>query len=1179
MNRTELTNHMCYTNCLTTTLTPVDPEIVEGNDVTFVCTVSAAVNFVTWKLDVNETTSFTVPMGVRNGACTLSPQNAYLSDTTKYWYNCSNTVYQVTVKNVQKDEHNYRWSCLPKDHSSGPNSTIKVKVPVSSVSITPTSPKDVIENTAIEFTCQTSPARPNAKVTWYKEESGIPSLINQTITSNTADDDFSVTTSTLKFVPSRQQNGIKIFCKAENAANKSPKESNKKTLNVLYKATYPVITQGKKFLVIEGHSGILSCYTSGGNPTPTLSWSCNNLSPTKSNTSNIGNITKTITWTAVRGSDTKCSCTFEQTGFPNIDVNVIVTVLYPPSPPKFQVNGKTINDDIKFIVNKARTIQCVTDSNPPPHSYKWYGPKTNDEQNLTFNSVQKTHAGNYTCKVKNTMNPSSDGIISGSNSSSVKLVVLYPPSMLQLYNGSLSGTLISERSINVIKGDTLTIGCKSKNGEPEPSVRWQEQNGDDPLLTIQVLGSLTSKTCTATNTMRETGGNADNGSISDTIQFNVLVPPTVSGCTFYYNNIPTNKINITAALMIQEHETFTLNCSSAGNPSPSVSWTLPSSSTETTKSTQLTIKNVRRNKKGNYVFLASSTLRPSYQDIRDFNVNKSITVEILFPPTVQNMATISKLEGSPLAFSCTYTVGFPTDTTVKWTRDVDGRTWNQQLLSISNITKEDTGHYQCNVSNTMQPTGDSQSFTGSDVKAFYLNVLYKASITKFVIDGLTENAVTVNERDPVPFVCDVDSNPLALVTLKNTNGLLKSVTADTLNYNNEAATCIDADTYSCSARNDYNGGIESIKTIKLFVNCRPRSAAVVDQNRTCERKAQYKFTFNAIAYPVPNFTWWKLVDDTWTQLESNDDYLIQSSDLQTNFTIHSVQPRDFTNYKLVANNTIDIFEQIYTLSENDKPDDIKQFKHLDDLTTTTSIGLTWKPGSNGGLPQTFHIRYKKSSTTTWNYVNINDTGDHVMNYTITGLTDKTQYDVVIYASNRKGNSKESALIALTKEREETSSYIFGIAGGVGGAVAVGAGVFVVILNVRRNRLLKRKKENETELNRRSVAEDSDEEDDKTTKKNGKTSKDNATGDLYENVGHMINDRNDSKLYVNLNELSRPKVPKKNVNKDGLIYADVVFQDQPNGRKNIIIGDESTPYSQIDFTKKADPLPDLDDKNA
>ncbi|XP_060583967.1 uncharacterized protein LOC132740134 [Ruditapes philippinarum] len=100
-------------------------------------------------------------------------------------------------------------------------------------------------------------------------------------------------------------------------------------------------------------------------------------------------------------------------------------------------------------------------------------------------------------------------------------------------------------------------------------------------------------------------------------------------------------------------------------------------------------------------------------------------------------------------------------------------------------------------------------------------------------------------------------------------------------------------------------------------------------------------------------------------------------------------------------------------------------------------------------------------------------------------------------------------------------------------------------------------------------------------KNKKGKKTAQEGDLYENATELMDakkGRNDEIIYENPEPAKQ--TAKKNVNKDGLIYADLTFNDQPKGQKKLVIHglDDMTEYVQVDFTKKAEPLPDSDDEN-
>ncbi|XP_060580293.1 uncharacterized protein LOC132737070 [Ruditapes philippinarum] len=114
---------------------------------------------------------------------------------------------------------------------------------------------------------------------------------------------------------------------------------------------------------------------------------------------------------------------------------------------------------------------------------------------------------------------------------------------------------------------------------------------------------------------------------------------------------------------------------------------------------------------------------------------------------------------------------------------------------------------------------------------------------------------------------------------------------------------------------------------------------------------------------------------------------------------------------------------------------------------------------------------------------------------------------------------------------------------------------------------------------------------KNDKKN-KKGKIEIEGDIYENApAAALNDNISMKKVkkgmgkaYDENPYENPlaeetKQPKKNVNKDGLIYADLTFNDQPKGQKKLVIHglDDMTEYVEVDFTKRADPLPDSDEE--
>ncbi|KAL4220864.1 Hemicentin-1 [Mactra antiquata] len=1010
-------------------------EVNEGMQITFVFRASSNVTYINWSKNIG---SKATAMGVQNNTCTTSPSSSFLDNTSEYIYTCNTTVYQVTKLQLRRSEHNDIYMCapIPEGNGAGSNWILKVRASVLSVTLTPAEDTvDVKENAVVNITCTTSTARPAASIYWYIHPNGNSNnitRITQNITTTTDYNDFSVTTSLLRFVTTQLHNNTKILCKANNTVNTSPIYSNRKILlHVLYKAEKPYIVQGNNVSVIEKEPLTLSCCVKGGNPTPILSWNCNDFSPTNQSTIiSDGNINTTLTWTVLRKHDGICTCTSQQTGFQDEKKDISLVVLYAPSKPEFEVNGSNVVDDIQFIKGKSRSIKCTADSKPSPDGYTWSGPAIENPINkdtLIFNEVKKADAGQHKCSVHNSMQPSSGGSVDGINSNSVNVVVLYPP-------------------------------------------------------------------------------------------------------------------------------------------------------------------------------------------------------------VVEPIDSISILKGGQLNLTCNFSAGMPEYTSIEWTRKNDNKRWNTTHLHIMPLMKNDTGKYTCTASNNMIESGDNvSSYIGQNNQSFYLNVVYEASITSFTIYRLNEPSKTVNESDPVSFLCQADSNPTATITLSHGNKILDRLTSNSLEYSLDNASCLEAGIYYCSTWNSYNSDNADSATAQLFVNCRPRIQNVVNRNISSEINETIKIVLDVIAYPPPIFTWYQLVDENWTLLIDGFNYVMNSSNLQSNLTIHSVGREDFTSYRVNVENEFGKMKQFYSLLPYGKPDPPSQFRHIEDFATTSSIHLEWKPGFDNGPSQTFYVKYRKSSDSKWNYLIVADNGEQTMELTLTELTEDTKYHIVIIASNEKGNSSESkVLIVRTQAFDKPpppGALIGGIAGGVVGCIIL---VIVIIVIIRRYPVFKRKGANEAGI-RRSVSDDSDEDDglvdnpmyvssnnvasasavpsssgvfttppkpkqssnedlytvvnktkrqDKVQKGKTSTGKNTSKGvDVYENV-ELANKpaKNDgSKQSPPKNESNR--VPKlKVVNKDGLIYADLVFNDKPPGEKMVINGDDPTPYAFVDFTKKAEPLPESDNED-
>ena len=107
----------------------------------------------------------------------------------------------------------------------------------------------------------------------------------------------------------------------------------------------------------------------------------------------------------------------------NCSINVLLFVTDPPTTPEFYIKNTKVSGRVKVIRNNEVSITCSSSGKPDQIEYTW---KHNKE--TTFGAVLTTSSivndDQYTCEVKNSMNPSNGSVVPGKNSSSISFEVL-----------------------------------------------------------------------------------------------------------------------------------------------------------------------------------------------------------------------------------------------------------------------------------------------------------------------------------------------------------------------------------------------------------------------------------------------------------------------------------------------------------------------------------------------------------------------------------------------------------------------------------------------------------------------------------------------------------------------------------------------------------------------------------
>ncbi|XP_052803972.1 hemicentin-1-like isoform X2 [Mya arenaria] len=873
---------------------------------------------------------------------------------------------------------------------------------------------------------------------------------------------------------------------------------------------------------------------------------------------------------------------------------------------------------VSVINNTTRQFRCETSAGNPQATVQWYKdngtPDRADDTLITTGTETDTRAsgslivtiGKLTLTVKR--NDNEVGIYCSANnggdwqySSSVVLDVQYEPSIPKLY---YQGDMVNS-PVRILSERSITINCSS-TGNPSPKYAWKYPGGGSQTGPTFTLASVLRThagdiTCTATNNLSPTGGGMVDRARQTTASLQIL-----------YCNI---------------------SCSSDAFPTQiTYSWSTPGRELVTGKSLFL-INVTRTSDKGQYILTAKNTMSPTGGHTETGTNTTAFSVDVQFRPEVDLPETYDIFMGSVLNYSCPFIPGDPSQTSLYWTRSVENRQWHGQFVSISSVQKSDAGLYTCTATNRMTPTGFPNR-NGSHSGTMHLNVQYKSLVSDFhVTEYIATVNVTKSEFSNATFNCTVDSNPPSTINIRKDGKIRRSVdNSKQLAYTIANLTCWDAGRYTCDGSNRFNNDTPSEKDLKLFVKCTPRRSPDLDitLNFTAELHKNATLQYTVIAYPVPSpsqFVWKRCISNSknCSNLSNlSGKTKVTTVGLSSSLTILDIDMDDFGVYSISIANGIgeELVEEMY-LQPVGPPDLPTAFDTIEKSIGETQATLTWIPGFNNGFRQTFHLSYRTLNefATVFN-VNVSDNElAKNINYTLNQLRPGKKYYVELFASNADGNSMSvnatfTTLVHLVIYPDGPSAAIVG--GSIGSSICAVLIIGGVILGVIKFRNVGNKTEEKLLPGKQhadGLQHPVDEDDE--LPEIVENSMYVPTGDISRKVNNSDTDAlyaqpnkskasgsEDAELYAGVNKVAKKKAAgkkhkkstyenkafenstyenhelqetKKQVNKDGLIYADLSFPKLPKGQKPLIHGlDDITVYADVDLSRKADPLPDSDD---
>ncbi|XP_075844444.1 cell adhesion molecule CEACAM5-like isoform X3 [Microtus pennsylvanicus] len=516
-------------------------------------------------------------------------------------------------------------------------------------------------------------------------------------------------------------------CETRNPVSTS--RSDPFTLNITYGPDVPIISPSDTHFHLRSNLSLFC--QAASNPPALYSWFVNGELLSSSQELLIPNIT-----TKNSGSYT-CSVSNSVTGLSRTTVKNI-TVLEPVTTPSIQVSNTTVKE--------LDSVSLTCSSNNTGISIHWLfnGQSLEltdrmklslDNSTLSIDPVRREDAGLYQCEVSNP--------VSSERSDPIQLAILV---LVTTPSIQVSNTTVKEL-------DSVSLTCSSN--ETGISIHWLF-NGQSLELTDRMKLSLNNSTLSIDPVRREDSGkyqcevsNPVSSERSDPIQLAILEPVTK----------PSIQIRNTT---VKELDSVSLNCSS-NDTGISIHWLFNGQSLELTDRMKLSLNNsnlsidpVRREDSGEYQCEVSNPVSSERSDPIQLTIIEPVTA-----PSIQvTSTTVKELDSVFLNCSTNDTGisihwlfnGKSLELTDRMNLSLDNRT-----LSIDPVKRQDSGEYQCEVSN---PVSSERS-----------DPIHLAIIEPVTTPSIQVGNTTVKELDSVSLNCSSNDTGISIHWLFNGQSL------------------------------------------------------------------------------------------------------------------------------------------------------------------------------------------------------------------------------------------------------------------------------------------------------------------------------------------------------------------------------------------------------------------------
>ncbi|XP_052273577.1 nephrin-like isoform X3 [Dreissena polymorpha] len=862
----------------------------------------------------------------------------------------------------------------------------------------------------LQLTCKSNRGKPAAVIKWFRNSDEITEGVVYTAAPISGDKREDAT-SVLTLRPTYpNDNNVNVTCQAYNNALINGPLRTTVVISVLYPPDPPVI-QGYKVgqVVRVGDTVAMTCESIGGNPTAQVAWYKGSAQVDYLYHSTPEKAYNELILTAQK-TDNNAEYRCEAWNLVNAakPLSVTQTIIVHFAPTKASITGTR-----EAKAGETLTLTCTTSNSNPAAVITWIpqgvgaaNSRSRTEASpdggfITISDIDITLTGQqtnaiYTCSATNHE-------LGVTVADTATVGVLYPPEppMITGYNEGEA----------VKAGNVLKMRCTALRGNPPATLVWKKGDVDMTEVRNMTAGNIPSLEVSILTKPD------DNNAIYKCLASNRATETPLEALRKVSVHFSPTSVNITSEpLIARAGQQLHLTCiSRTSNPPAVITWMHNNRQMTGTNLGHTDAEFGGKSTKNVLEFTPTSADHDTAYGCRASNlaiqesVHDAITLNVRFKPEfrgkeasiVINAGESRVVDLSATANPSNSTYQLKRGTTIVNQGDIGSFSLEGGVLTISAISKDDAGQFTIVAIN-------AEGMSSFD---FNINVQYPAEITE-------ANAVEGDDGTSVTLKCHVKGNPMVaeMVTWKRDNfdmtRTLSSYADGVGSLLIESLQRKDSGSFTCIADNRIGSPVE--KTVALTVKFTPEIDKAPEFNKAASQTGRTgRLICRAQGAPTVTFQWQKdgvniAADSVKYEIQEK---VTESIEFENVLLIKNVQKSDYGMYQCIVTNEKGEDRLPVVFDDTTKPDPPRDVEFVN--ATHNSLTVRWKAGFDGGLTQTFRVRYKVTDMSAgYTYVDVLPPDANI--FTVKGLSLGTDYELTVMAHNELGGSDYAAVPVIAK---------------------------------------------------------------------------------------------------------------------------------------------------------------------